>query len=81
MSGTAGGLLEVVETTPVAAPREPGDHDTLAHYARKEAILEARVLGIPCEALCGKLWIPSRDETQYPVCPECKDKYEQLLDE
>ena len=39
-------------------------------------ILEARVMGTPVEALCGHVWVPSRDPKQLPVCEECKNVYE-----
>jgi hypothetical protein len=36
------------------------------------------VTGTPVKALCGKVWVPSRDPKKYPVCPACKEIYEQL---
>ena len=57
---------------------ENGDHDRFAHYVDKESITEAIVDGLPCIALCGKVWIPSRDPDKYPVCPECKKLFEQM---
>jgi hypothetical protein len=36
------------------------------------------VTGTPVTALCGKVWVPSRDPKRYPVCPTCKEIYEQL---
>ncbi len=39
-------------------------------------ILEARVMGTPVEALCGHVWVPSRDPKQLPVCEKCKNVYE-----
>ncbi|MDN5727599.1 MAG: DUF3039 domain-containing protein, partial [Propionibacteriales bacterium] len=27
----------------------------------------------PVIALCGKVWVPSRDPQRFPVCPECKE--------
>lgn len=38
-------------------------------------VLEARVMGTPVEALCGFVWVPSRDPKQLPVCEECKTVY------
>ena len=35
-------------------------------------------MGTPVVALCGKVWVPSRDPEKYPVCPECKDAWEDL---
>ena len=38
-------------------------------------VLEARINGTPVEALCGFVWVPSRDPRQLPVCEECKNIY------
>lgn len=38
-------------------------------------VLEARINGTPLEALCGHVWIPSRDPKQLPLCEKCKDIY------
>ena len=37
-------------------------------------VLEARVMGLEVEALCGKRWVPSRDPQRFPVCPACKER-------
>jgi hypothetical protein len=60
---------------------DEGDHERFAHYADKDKILEAAVTGTPIRALCGKVWVPSRDPQRFPVCPECKEIYESLPDE
>ena len=39
-------------------------------------VLEARIYGTPLEALCGHVWVPSRDPKQLPVCEKCKGIYE-----
>jgi hypothetical protein len=36
------------------------------------------VFGTPIKALCGKVWVPSRDPRKFPICPECKEIYESL---
>ena len=36
------------------------------------------VFGTPVVALCGKVWVPSRNPDKYPVCPECKEIWESL---
>ena len=38
-------------------------------------VLEARINGTPIEALCGFVWVPSRDPKQLPVCEQCKSVY------
>jgi hypothetical protein len=57
---------------------EPGDHERFSHYVRKEKIVESAVLGTSVIALCGKVWVPTRDPQKFPVCPECKEIHEQL---
>ncbi len=55
---------------------QEGDHERFSHYAERDKIVEATVLGTPIRALCGKVWVPSRDPSRFPVCPECKEIYE-----
>jgi hypothetical protein len=66
-------IEEVVEPgTPVAAhivKVGPGE-------SAAAKVLEARIYGTPVEALCGYVWVPSRDPKQLPVCEECKSIYE-----
>ena len=56
---------------------QPGDHEKLAHYACKNKIMEAFIEGTPVVALCGKVWVPTRDPERFPVCPECQDLKDQ----
>jgi Protein of unknown function (DUF3039) len=60
---------------------DEGDHERFAHYVPRDRMVEAMVEGTPVRALCGKLWVPSRDPQRFPVCPECKEIWEQLRDE
>ncbi len=69
-SGTA-----VLDRELVEQPVEPGDHERFAHYVRKEKILESALTGEPVIALCGKVWVPGRDPSRFPVCPACKEIY------
>ena len=55
-----------------------GDHERFAHYVDKSKIVDSMVTGTPVTALCGKVWVPSRDPKRYPVCPSCKEIYEHL---
>ena len=54
---------------------ESGDHDVFAHYVEKEEVAEAVVMGWPVIALCGKMWVPFRDPSRYPICPTCQEIY------
>lgn len=49
---------------------------TDAGVSAAAAVLEARVLGTPVEALCGYKWVPSKDPQKLPVCPECRAVYD-----
>jgi hypothetical protein len=72
----AGTLLE--ERTSTDYRLDEGDHERLSHYAPKDKLMEAMVEGTPVRALCGKVWVPTRDPNRFPVCPECKEIYESL---
>ena len=56
---------------------------TMAHIVKTKPgenatakVLEARIYGTPLEALCGHVWVPSRDPKQLPLCDKCKAIYE-----
>ena len=59
-------------------PTDEGDHERFSHYVPKDKLMEAMVEGTPVRALCGKLWVPSRDPKRFPICPDCKRIYEQV---
>lgn len=69
-------LLE--EQTKTQPSTGDGDHDLFKHLVRKDKIVESAVTGKPVVALCGKVWVPSRDPQKYPACPECMKIYERL---
>ena len=69
----------VTETDEVTETGEP----IAAHIVKTKrgenaaaVVLEARVMGTPIKALCGFVWVPSRDPKQLPVCEKCKGVYE-----
>ena len=55
-----------------------GDHERFSHYVPKDKLTAAMVEGTPVVALCGKVWVPSRDPQRFPVCPECKEIWESM---
>ena len=59
---------------------EDGDHERFSHYVPKDKLMEAMVNGTPVVALCGKVWVPSRDPQKFPVCPDCKEIWESMKD-
>lgn len=70
-----------VEEVVTLKPIEPGDHDKMAHYVDKNDLMVATIEGVALEALCGKQWVPTRDAKNFPVCPQCKEVWEQMTDE
>ena len=57
---------------------DEGDHERFSHYVDKSKLTEAMVMGTPVIALCGKVWVPSRNPDRFPVCPECKEIWQSL---
>ena len=72
-------VIEDVDTDEIVETGEP----TNAHIVKTKrgenaaaVVLEARVMGTPIEALCGFVWVPSKDPRQLPVCEKCKGIYQ-----
>ena len=70
----------------IGDPALDGDHERFAHIVLESArfgddadptrvadVTAAYIEGTPVQALCGKVWVPSRDPKRYPVCPSCKE--------
>jgi len=71
------------ETVPDTDRRTQPAEPKAAHIVKTEPgesaaakVLEARIYGTPLEALCGHVWVPSRDPKQLPLCEDCKSIYE-----
>lgn len=78
MDALTGSLNQTSEETRLS--NTDGDHERFAHYAPRDEIMQALVEGIPIVALCGKIWIPHRDPSKYPVCPTCEEIFGDLDD-
>ncbi len=71
------------ETIPDAEEITETGEPTVAHIVKVDPgesaaakVLEARISGIPIEALCGHVWVPARDPQQLPVCQKCRQIYD-----
>ena len=64
------------DTRPVST--DDGDHERFSHYVPKDKLMDAMVNGTPVVALCGKVWVPSRDPERFPTCPECQQIWESM---
>ncbi|HIV57409.1 MAG TPA: DUF3039 domain-containing protein [Candidatus Stackebrandtia faecavium] len=74
--GDGGTILD--ERTESDYRYDEGDEDKFAHYVPKDKLMDAMVSGKPIRALCGKLWVPSRDPERFPLCPRCQEIYETM---
>ena len=65
---------------------DEGDHERMSHIVLEgfkfddgnfvptgTNVVEGMVTGTPVKALCGKVWVPSRDPKRYPLCPTCRE--------
>lgn len=52
---------------------QEGDEEKFAHYAEAASVTEGYIMGTPVVALCGKIFIPSRNPERLRVCPICKE--------
>lgn len=80
------GSSTILETGRPEAVLDEGDHERMTHivlegFRRKRGsflstganIVESMVTGTPVRALCGKVWVPNRDPSRYPLCPTCRE--------
>ena len=56
-----------------------GDDDRVAHIVPKKEQMRGYVAGEPIEALCGKVWVPSRDPQGLPICQPCIDERDRRI--
>ncbi len=73
----------VVETITLVEERTETGEPPVAHIVKTDPgetaaakVLESRIYGTPLEALCGHVWVPSRDPRNLPMCEKCKEIYE-----
>ena len=69
--------------TAVLEETETVDADTgepkFAHYADSTSVTEGYIMGKAVKAICGVIFVPSRDPKKVPICPICKELAEALF--
>jgi hypothetical protein len=53
--------------------------EPFAHYAESASVTEGYIMGTPVIALCGKVFVPSRNPERLRVCPSCKEILDALF--
>ena len=67
------GFTNTLKETKAEEQLSGEDRERFAHYVEKDQAAEAYIMGTPVIALCGKIWVPSRDPEKFPICPTCKE--------
>jgi hypothetical protein len=69
--------------TQVLTEPETSDADTgpeVFHYVKKDKIAESAVMGTMVRALCGEVFtVTKAPKPGSPVCPACKEIYDNVL--
>jgi hypothetical protein len=73
------GFTDTLKETKADTELSGEDRDRFSHYVEKDQVAEAYIMGTPVIALCGKIWVPSRDPEKFPVCPQCKEIFNSLF--
>ncbi|MGH8945511.1 MAG: DUF3039 domain-containing protein [Acidimicrobiia bacterium] len=74
MAGTDPTTLRRTETG-----TDQGESDEYAHIVMRDDQLRGYVAGEAIQALCGKVFVPSRDYERLPVCQKCVEERDRLL--
>jgi hypothetical protein len=76
-----GGLVsssDILER-PDTRESDTGSANEVFHYVKKNKIAESAVMGTMVEALCGEVFpVTKSPKPGSPVCPACKEIYQQL---
>ncbi|OXR39658.1 hypothetical protein B7C42_08273 [Nocardia cerradoensis] len=54
------------------------EHGAVSHYTHAPHIAEASVTGTALRAMCGVVFVPTRDPDRFPVCARCEEEYAAL---
>lgn len=52
--------------------------DGFSHIVRKDDVARGYVEGVPIKALCGRVFVPSKDPESLPTCAICLRAHSQL---
>lgn len=65
--------------TDIDQKTDDNNDEHYAHYADAAEVTEGYIMGTPVIALCGKIFVPSRDPKKLGICPICKKLVEALF--
>jgi hypothetical protein len=70
---------DVLEDVNTDSKADDNDEEQFAHYAESASVTEGYIMGTPVIALCGKVFVPSRNPERLRVCSICKEIMEALF--
>lgn len=72
--------MTIIESAPIQTdPETEEEEPKFAHIVMREDQMKGYLAQEPIQALCGKVWIPSRDPEKLPVCEECVKIRDQII--
>ncbi len=71
-------MLDLLEDVDVS-PSDTDDSNQFAHYAEKASVTEGYIMGTPVIALCGMVFVPSKNPERLRICPACKEVLDALF--
>jgi len=72
-------MSSIIEETTLETIDADTGEPKFAHYADSVSVTEGYIMGKAVMAICGKLFVPTRDPNKFPICPICKELAEALL--
>ncbi len=69
----------VLEDVNTDVKNDDNDDEQFAHYAESASVTEGYIMGTPVIAICGKVFVPSRNPERLRVCPICKEIMDALF--
>jgi hypothetical protein len=72
-------MSSIIEKTELETTELDNGEQKFAHYADSVSVTEGYIMGRPVLAICGKMFVPTRDPQKFPICPICKKLAEALF--
>ncbi len=69
----------VLEDVNTDVKNDDNDDEQFAHYAESASVTEGYIMGTPVIAICGKVFVPSKNPERLRVCPICKEIMDALF--
>lgn len=72
----------MTDASVLTKPSDPdlqADEPKVAHYVDPSKVTAAYVEGTPLQALCGTVFVPSRDPSSLPICDPCAEQRDLIL--